>query len=118
MWAVIFALGNVYNEKELQCKWKAEKGNSLHGFVSLIDSRVFVLTAKVASFGSSGQHQNTLSTMNYFTGNDDNGNSPMTITAVAMAAVAMAVVCGLYVKGPSSIQLCARLISESFHEAI
>ena len=39
---------------------------SLPGFASSIDSRVFLLTANVALFGSSVQHQNTLSTVNYF----------------------------------------------------
>ena len=49
-------------------------------------------------------------------GNDDSGNATMIITVVAMAAVAMTVVCGLYVKGPSSIKLYAHIMSESFHK--
>ena len=49
---------------------------------------------------------------------DDSGNAPITIATVAMVAVVMTVVCGLYVKGPSSIQLYAHIISASFHEEL
>ena len=47
--------------------------------------------------------------------NDDSDNAPMTIATVAMVAVTMTVVCGLYVKGSSSIQLYAHHISFQNH---